>query len=701
MSAARDPRVVTVALADDLIRRLADHIEAQYVHPGNDLRRLAVVFGGKRPALFLKRELARRIKGPFFPPRFFTMEEFLAATAAGRQPFTRISELDSCYLIYTLAKSLAPEILRGRERFAQFLPWAREIHAFIDQVDRERIPDGTLAVIQHNAAIGYDVPDTINTLLCHIARIRDAYHARLAAAGRLTPGAASLAAAEHVAEAGFAEFDEIYFCGMFFLSRTERDVIKQLYERGKAVLFFQGAGADWPILAENERAFGCRIEPERAVPVRYDLRLYAGSDTHSQVALVREIAGNLERPDASVLVVPDPAAIIPLLSELTPRIRDLNVSLGYPLTRSSLYSLLEDIFAAQGTRREQGYYVRDYLRALRHPLVKNIRLPYDPAITRVLVHKIEELLVGRDDAAGGTLFVRPENIAAAASLAAAVRETLFKMDIAVSEDEVRTMAAELHRLLFTSWEPVGTFRAFAGVMAGLLDVLVRQSFLTAYPMNVTVIDRLFDLLDEMENAAFAAEPFPREDIFKIVLDRLAGEMASFTGSPLKGFQILGTLEARSLSFENVVVMDVNEGVLPNLTVQQPLIPREIMLGLGLQRFEKEEEIQRYQFKRLIAGARTVSLIFSEDRKAEKSRFIEELIWERQKQAGALATVPFRRARFAVSAQPGKTPRPKTPAIVTALAGMRYSATKINTYLACPARFYFQYILGLREKDDLA
>ncbi|HBU08568.1 MAG TPA: hypothetical protein DEA99_05140 [Candidatus Omnitrophica bacterium] len=32
--------------------------------------------------------------------------------------------------------------------------------------------------------------------------------------------------------------------------------------------------------------------------------------------------------------------------------------------------------------------------------------------------------------------------------------------------------------------------------------------------------------------------------------------------------------------------------------------------------------------------------------------------------------------------------------------MEYSASSINTYLGCPLRFYYQYVLGLREKDSI-
>jgi len=55
-------------------------------------------------------------------------------------------------------------------------------------------------------------------------------------------------------------------------------------------------------------------------------------------------------------------------------------------------------------------------------------------------------------------------------------------------------------------------------------------------------------------------------------------------------QILGLFETRSLNFENVIIIDVNEGILPSLNIYEPLIPREVMINLDISRIEKEEEI---------------------------------------------------------------------------------------------------------------
>ena len=144
---------------------------------------------------------------------------------------------------------------------------------------------------------------------------------------------------------------------------------------------------------------------------------------------------------------------------------------------------------------------------------------------------------------------------------------------------------------------------------------------------------MYDIVDEIRQAVFSEEPFPVEDLFKIFSEKIEREIVAFSGSPLKGLQILGLFETRALNFKHVIVMDVNEGVLPHVNLYEPLIPREVMISLNLDRLEQEEEIQRYQFMRLISSAKTVHLVYQESRDKERSRFVEELIWDAEKKCG--------------------------------------------------------------------
>jgi ATP-dependent helicase/nuclease subunit B len=131
-----------------------------------------------------------------------------------------------------------------------------------------------------------------------------------------------------------------------------------------------------------------------------------------------------------------------------------------------------------------------------------------------------------------------------------------------------------------------------------------------------------------------------------------------------------------------------------------LIPRDVMISLGLNRLEKEEEIQRYQFKRLVSSAKNVYLLYQDRYDTQKSRFIEELIWKSQLKMNSLQALPIIRAAFKVTVMPKKEKIKKDAQMITYLSKREYSASSLNTYLQCPLRFYFQYVLGLRQRQDL-
>lgn len=703
-------KVMTYSLCEPFIERLADDIERESIRPGKDLSRLAVVFGGRRPALFVNRELARRIQKTFSPPRFFTIDDFIRYIVEKQEAFRPARDLDSCYLLYTLARKAAPAVLEGRESFAQFLPWSREILQFIDQLDLEGVEEKRLKNIQANAAIGYDVPADINRLLEHIITLRRAYHEHMQREKIYARGRQYLRAAELIGQSDFSEFDRILFCNFFYFNGAEAKIVKTLLQREKAVVVFQGDERKWPILERTGRYLGCPLR-EGDTPRRpgFRLHLYKAFDTHSQAALVREILKKIPHPQKSVIVLPDADHLAPLLSEVSGVVKDFNVSMGYPLRRSSLYALCGLVFKAQLSRKDGRYYAKDYLKALRHPFIKNLHLFPDvpPAAVRILIHKIEEILTGRERTPiSGSLFIGLDETAGLQELYLSASETMRRAGMRLHAPRLREVLRQIHEMLFQRWESIRNFQEFAGVLDGFLDVLTDKSFMSHYPLSVNIAEAMHALKEEFQEAGFRAEDFSQEEIFRIFDGKISREMISFHGSPLKGLQILGLFETRSLSFEDVIMLDVNEGVLPKLSVYEPLIPREVMVSLNLDRLELEEEIQRYQFMHLIASAKNVHLVYEEGKDKEKSRFIEELIWERQKHikeeglALAQEVVPEVQARFEVKVSGEGCVVPKTDAVIQHLRSMRYSASSLNMYLRNPLEFYYSYVLGLRPQEDL-
>lgn len=692
-------KIITYNFGEDFIANLAALIDDNFSKGNNDLSRVACIFGGRRPALFLQRELFKKINRAYIPPTLFSMDEFIDYLI---KPLTRqkVSHLDACFLVYGLAKKYIPTLLPGRESFSSFLPWAGEIVSFIDQLDLEDIDNQTLSSIERCADIGYEIPQSINHLLKEIISLREAYHKILDEKNISSRGVRYLQAVKAVEGEACREFEKVLFCNFFYLHKTEQRIVKSIYQKGKGVYIFQGSQDKWSVLKDNAKKLNISIKPEEKTVIP-NFFLYHGFDMHSQIALVRDVLKGIKNKDNTLIVLPQPGVLIPLLTEISSFFSELNVSLGYPLDQSALYVLLILILKAQESRKGEAYYAKDYLNLLRHPLVKSLGLKGDSAITRVIVHKIEEFLEGGEETSvSGNLFLSLKEVEAEEKIYLRSLETLQNMDVPVDFNDCKMLLVELNKIFFKDWEEVTDFDQFSDIFSELLKVLAEKSNLKRFPFNLKVIEKLYKIGQELKGLFFSKEKFETNEVWDIFRQKLKSELISFTGSPLRGAQVLGFLETRSLSFENVIIIDLNESVLPRLKVYEPLIPREVMLGLGLRRLEKEEEIQRYHFMRLISSAKKVHLIYEENQKKEKSRFVEELLWMKQSQTKRIEAAAVPKARFSVEVLLPSLEIKKTENMVLFLKEATYSVSRLNTYLNCPLRFYYQYVLGLREKEDL-
>ena len=104
----------------------------------------------------------------------------------------------------------------------------------------------------------------------------------------------------------------------------------------------------------------------------------------------------------------------------------------------------------------------------------------------------------------------------------------------------------------------------------------------------------------------------------------------FETKPIEDLEIIGVLESRNISFDTVIMLDVNEGIMPQAKKINPLIPLGIYDILGIPSPEYNEEIFRYYFYRLVRSARDVHLLYIDSEEKPRSRYIEQLIWEQER-----------------------------------------------------------------------
>jgi CRISPR/Cas system-associated exonuclease Cas4 (RecB family) len=183
---------------------------------------------------------------------------------------------------------------------------------------------------------------------------------------------------------------------------------------------------------------------------------------------------------------------------------------------------------------------------------------------------------------------------------------------------------------------------------------------------------------------------------------ISGVSIPFQSEATEGLQIMGLLETRTLDFKNVILLSVNEGVLPTGKTVNSFIPQDVKQYFGLQTYKGKDAVFSYHFYRLLQRAENVYLLYSLDTKkgnAEKSRFIYQLKNE-------LNTYPNIEITDEIISYPpvkleAETPISikKTDEMLAKLSEQKYSASSISTYLECELRFYFRYVLEIEDSNS--
>jgi len=717
-------RIYTVGFQDDIIDTVVHYLLNEDKDDVFDFSSFAIVFPGRRPQFYLRRTLANQMRQAYLPPRIFSIEEFIQYLAKknfqrkhGRDSFQPISLVDACFLIHKIIQNLGLSYFDWQKQLEleHFFLWARKIFQFLEELNKEFISEKQLLNLQDNAEIGLPLPDNINQLLENISQIHNDFHKFLEKNNLTTEGFNYYKVAQTIDKISLSEFKKIYFVGFFALNACEKIIIKNLLEKEIAILFWQRDKDKWAIFEELEKFFAIRpeqIKKNKIPDGNYPrIQIYEGFDTHSQIKGVRDALSNLKNPESTCIVLPKAEALMPLLYQGLPSdLVDYNISLGYPLKRTPIYALIDMIIQAQEKKRQDGsFYAKDYLKIVMHPYVKNIgddRLK--PDITRILIHKIEEALLGMDNSIGlqKRSFIKLEEIEENPLLFQIVAAIIRDSSIAqVEPADLRNQLKLIHQQVLRAFDNCFTLFDFVKATKAILYFILNKSKVFSDIFSGEIFNRFLAILDSLEQSFFRTEEIRRRSsFFELLKICLSSENVPFTGTPARALQILGLLETRNLKFDNLFILDLNEGTLPKIDKGESLVPEGIFPVLGLLHYHKKEEIIRYHFRRLIGSAKNVSLFYRTCIKnnESRSRFIEEIIWDEEKKQGRLYdSGKIKHIEFQLIPKKEEFSLRKTPQTLRLLKNSIFSPSSLDTYLGCPARFYFRYCLGLKQKEDIS
>ena len=270
----------------------------------------------------------------------------------------------------------------------------------------------------------------------------------------------------------------------------------------------------------------------------------------------------------------------------------------------------------------------------------------------------------------------------------------------------------INNSLFTAWDtPIMALDGLLRTIEMIRDRLIESKPAPANDRNVD-LEYLFHMSKIIKRCRTMMETYPfiqdLKTLKKILFQVMDVSRMPFSGEPLQGLQVMGVLETRAIDFENLVVLSVNEGILPSGRMPNSFIPFDIKNEFGLPTFRHKDAVFAYHFYRMLQRAGNIYLLYDTEgdqmKGGEKSRFITQVGYELVNYNPKVSFTesllgpapPTEENGSAIIVQ-------KSQVIMERLiekAAKGFSPSSLNTYIRCPLQFYFQEILGLSEAESV-
>jgi ATP-dependent helicase/nuclease subunit B len=709
-------KVTVIPFRENFLKKVAAEIFSRYFAPDNPLAlaQVIVVLPHRRGIVYVRdyifQLMSAEKRRPFFSPRIIAIEDLVEEIAVQLEdpPRRSLSPPDQAWVLF---KAVQGSSTYGRvaASWDRFFPWGIRLAALLDEIDRALIAPRDMHYPE-------DVPRDARTLLEGLEQIYATFDSQLRMEGLTTPGKRLRLLAERIEEAPLGK-SPIYLAGFYALTNAEERIFRYLFSQGARIFWHADPKELPPLYKRWKEQWGLEIDTlgDDSHPSPR-LHFYESYDLHAELLQAQEIIPPvIQRPDECALVLPDPSALVPTLYSLPPRML-VNVSLGYPLERTALASLLDQLMRLQEGRNEEGtYYHQDCLTLIRHPYLRRLPTPSGRE-GRIALHFLEEKIRHY----GKPFLSLKELVDVLAISEDPDRDRNFLATEGLDLEEAQEFVLELQRHLLTPWEGLRTPLEMAAALKELVHFLFapfveHEDFFRDHPFDNEFIYTMEEsVIPGLEDALFARHPMDKRLLFSLLREVLHMARTPFEGHPLVGLQLLGLLETRLLSFDKVIVIDVNEDVVPAHEEVNPLLPESLKGAFGLSGREQEEAIVRYHVERLIACAKEAHLLWQSstmstssgmEGKKVRSRFIESFLWHEEKKGGvvlegAVVKVPLRIAGDAFFREEGLAKRAREHERIREFLSSwsrthGLSASLLNTYLQCPLKFYYHYLLGLK------
>ncbi|MCR5312549.1 MAG: PD-(D/E)XK nuclease family protein [Bacteroidaceae bacterium] len=451
-------------------------------------------------------------------------------------------------------------------------------------------------------------------------------------------------------------------------------------------------------ILEDIRTFGNRFSdhPEyyRNFKNKKNITFIASPTENAQTRYVSQwIKDNIhtnEHLSENAIVLCNESIMPPVLHSIPPVLDDnepmaLNVTMGYPLLETPAYSFVQALLELQIHGRADRTFWRysQVANVLRHPFTR--RLTNNESINVLNMLKKSNIMfpseknLVKNPTSGYTLTDTEEQ-------ANSILAFIFTRQN--SQTALLTYISELLKKIGA------TYRIETN------EILQKESIFNAY----TTINRIHALQEDITN--FNVND---ETLYRLIKQIMTSMSIPFHGEPAIGIQVMGILETRNLDFKNIILLSCNEDMLPKNTHKASLIPYNLRQAYGMTTMEKQVSLYAYYFYNLLQRAENITIMYNSStdglNKGEMSRFMMQLQIEAQKILGPGQEVIIKNITSdSESERNGEAVITKTSDVMEVLhhrfKDKPLSPTAINTFIKCPMQFYFRYVAGYKEEDEV-
>ncbi|MDR1259414.1 MAG: PD-(D/E)XK nuclease family protein [Tannerellaceae bacterium] len=699
------------------LQQIATLFYSQY---GADVSRQAFVFPNRRAGLFFRKYLSEAAGKPIFSPAIFTISD-LFLELSRKQVAGRIHMLFALYKIYSRQSA-------SDETFDEFVHWGEMLLNDFDDVDKylvnarmlfSNVTDlramesdfNFLSEAQIEAIrsfwssfspSGKGMQNFLSAwqILCGLyTELRET----LAAEGKGYEGMIAREVVERIDNGEpddeyFLPYQKVVFVGLNALSPVEEKLLQQLQKKGIADFYWDYESTKVTdkdnrasfFVERNIRMFPSQHTLPAPEPVSLTrpyievISIPSATGQAKQVYNLLNVTDGMTEEESlrTAVVLPDERLLIPVLNAIPGHIKRINVTMGYPLAGTPVASLADYILTmhkhVRYADRQPSFYFRDVLPILNHRYIASTAPDIIPEMARQITQN-------------NRVYIPSEMLGATPFL-----KTLFTPveDAADASAYLLSVLTELYKITGRGEEPCDA-HAESTAPASVIDI--EQEFIFHF---IATVNQLKDAM--AENTVDM-----KLDTYLRLLRRLTATLSiPFRGEPLSGLQIMGVLETRALDFDRLIILSMNEGIFPQKKASSSFIPYNLRRGFGLPTYEHQDSVWAYHFYRLIHRASRISLLYDSRNNAlrtgEASRFIHQLHYHYQ--------TPLHRKLIVYNVSSSAPPAiriEKDPRVMELLSAYRkggqraISASAINTWLDCPLKFYFTFVEGVREEEEIS